>query len=48
MDITQPDRDTELALPAESPNVGVGEIPSMPQSAIEATHLDWLEKLGWR
>jgi len=39
--ITQPDRDTELALPAENPNVGVSENPFDASSAT-------IEKLGWR
>jgi len=45
MDSTQPDRDTELALPAENPNVGVSENPFDASSAIE-THLDWARKIG--
>jgi len=45
MDSTQPDRDTELALPAENPNVGVSENPFDASSAIEQ-HIDWARKIG--
>jgi len=44
---TQPDRDTELALPAENPNVGVSENPFDASSAIEQHILIGLE-IGWR
>lgn len=46
MDSTQPDRDTELALPAETPNIGVSENPFDASSAIEQHILIGLEKIG--
>jgi DNA-binding MarR family transcriptional regulator len=46
MDSTQPDRDTELALPAENSNVGVSENPFDASSAIEQHILIGLEKIG--
>jgi len=39
--------DTELALPAENPNVGVSENPFDASSAIEQ-HILIGKKLGWR
>ncbi|KAM3094428.1 MarR family transcriptional regulator [Phormidesmis sp. 146-35] len=46
MDSTQRDRDTELALPAENPNVVVSENPFDASSAIEQHILIGLEKIG--